>query len=75
MVKNQACIGIFISFTAKNWHWVVKEKDKSWTDQYFRETILVQHVFPFLKNEENAIDVDEVIFVHDKASCMKANMT
>jgi hypothetical protein len=32
-------------------------------------------VFPFLKNEENVIDVDEVIFVHDKAPCMKANMT
>ncbi|CAF1491778.1 unnamed protein product, partial [Didymodactylos carnosus] len=26
-------------------------------------------------NEENVIDVDEVIFVHDKAPCMKANMT
>jgi len=32
-------------------------------------------VFPFLKNEENVIDVGEVIFVHDKAPCMKANMT
>jgi hypothetical protein len=32
-------------------------------------------MFLFLKNEENVIDVDEVIFVHDKAPCMKANMT
>ncbi|CAF1396537.1 unnamed protein product [Didymodactylos carnosus] len=35
----------------------------------------VQHVGPFMKNEENVIDVDEVIFVHDKAPCMKPNMT
>ncbi len=53
----------------------MKDKGESWTDQYFRDTVLVQHVFPFLKNEENVIDVDEVIFVHDKAPCMKANMT
>jgi hypothetical protein len=75
MVKNQACVGIFVIFTAKKLHWVVKDKGESWTGQYFRDTILVQHVFPFLKNEENVIDVDEVIFVHDKAPCMKANMT
>ncbi|CAF1135896.1 unnamed protein product [Didymodactylos carnosus] len=41
----------------------------------FRVQVLVQHVFPFLENEENVIDVDEVIFVHDKAPCMEANMT
>ena len=75
MVKNQACISIFVIFTAKKLHWVVKDKGESGTGQYFRDTILVQHVFPFLKNEENVIDVDEVVFVHDKAPCMKANMT
>jgi hypothetical protein len=75
MVKNQACIGIFVIFTAKKLLWVVKDKGESWTGQYFRDTILVQHVFPFLKNEENVIDLDEVIFVHDKAPCMKVNMT
>ncbi|CAF1307305.1 unnamed protein product [Adineta ricciae] len=75
MVKNQACIGIFILFTAKKLLSVIKDKGVPWTDQYFRDTILVQHVFPFLKNEENVIDVDEVTFVHDKAPCMTANMT
>ncbi|CAF3372808.1 unnamed protein product, partial [Rotaria sp. Silwood2] len=75
MVKNQACIGVFVIFTTKKLLWVVKDKGESWTGQYFRDTILVPHVFPFLKNEENAIDVDEVVFVHDKVPCMKANMT
>jgi len=75
MVQNQACIGIFIIFTAKKLLWEIKDKGESWTGQYFRDTILVQHVFPFLKNEENVIDVDDVTFVHDKAPCMKANMT
>jgi hypothetical protein len=75
MVKNQACIGIFIIFTAKKLHWVIKEKGESWTSEYFRDIILMQHVIPFLKDEENVIDSDEVIFVHDKAPCMRAYMT
>jgi len=29
MVKNQACIGIFVIFTAKRLHWLVKEKGES----------------------------------------------
>jgi hypothetical protein len=36
---------------------------------------LTEHVFPFLKNEENVIDPDEVIFIHDKAPCMRAYPT
>ncbi|CAF1268087.1 unnamed protein product [Rotaria sp. Silwood1] len=75
MVKNQVCIVIFVIFTAKKLHWVIKDKGESWTGQYFGDTILMQHVIPFLKNEENVIDPDEVIFVHDKAPCMRANMT
>jgi len=75
MVKNQLCIGIFIIFTTKKLHWVMKEKGESWTGQYFRDVILMQHVFPFLKDEENVIDPDQVIFVHDKAPCMHATMT
>ncbi|CAF4581801.1 unnamed protein product [Rotaria sp. Silwood2] len=70
IVKNQACIGIFIILTAKKLHWVIKDKGESWTGQYFRDTILMQHVFPFLKDEENVIDPYNVIFVHDKAPCM-----
>jgi hypothetical protein len=75
MVKNQLCIGIFIIFMAKKLHWVMKEKGESWTGQYFHDVILMQHVFPFLKDEENVIDPDQVIFVHDKAPCMRTNMT
>ncbi len=48
-------------------HWVIKDKGESWTGQYFRDIILMQHVFPFLTDEENVIDLDNVIFVHDKA--------
>ncbi len=36
---------------------------------------LTQNVFAFLKNEENIIDSDEVILVHEKAPCMQANKT
>ena len=75
MVKNQACIGIFVIFTAKRLHWVIKEKGESWTGQYFRDVILTEHVIPFLKDEENVIDVDEVTLVHDKAPCMRAYQT
>ena len=75
MVRNQACIGIFVMFTAKKLHWVIKDKGESWTGQYFRDVILTEHVVPFLKNEENVIDPDEVIFVHDKAPCMRAYST
>ncbi len=59
----------------KKLHWVLKDKHESWTGQYFRDIILIQHVFPFLKDEENVIDVNIVIFVHDKTPCMRANMT
>ena len=62
-------------FTCKRLLWVIKDKGESWTGQYFRDVILMQNVFPFLRDEENVIDPDEVIFVHDKAPCMRANMT
>jgi hypothetical protein len=54
---------------------VIEDKGKSWTDEYFREDILTQNVFPFFNNKESVIDPDEVVFVHDKTPCMKANMT
>ena len=75
MVKNQACIGIFVIFTAKKLCWVIKDKGESWTGQYFRDIILTENVIPFLKNNENVIDPDEVILIHDKAPCMRANQT
>ncbi|CAF4752097.1 unnamed protein product, partial [Rotaria sp. Silwood2] len=54
-------------FICKRLLWVIKDKGESWTGQYFCDIILTQNVFPFLKNEDNVIDPDEVIFVHDKA--------
>jgi hypothetical protein len=53
----------------------MKDKGESWTDQYFRDIVLTENVFSFLKNKKNVIDPDEVIFVHDKAPCMRANQT
>ncbi|CAF2161526.1 unnamed protein product [Rotaria magnacalcarata] len=55
--------------------WIIKDKGEFWTGEYFRDIILTRNVFPFLKNEDNVIDPDEVIFVHDKALCMRANKT
>ena len=75
MVKTQACIGVFVMLTTKRLLWVINDKGESWTGQYFRDIILTQNIFPFLNNEENVIDPDEVIFVHDKAPCVRANMT
>ena len=43
--------------------------------QKIRDIILTQNVFAFLKNENNVIDPDEVIFVPDKTPCMPANKT
>ncbi|CAF1607484.1 unnamed protein product [Adineta ricciae] len=30
IVKNQACIGFFVIFTAKKLHWVIKDEGESW---------------------------------------------
>lgn len=43
--------------------------------QYFRNTILTEHVISLLIGEENVIDLDEMIFSHGKAPCMPANET
>ncbi len=75
LVKNLVCVGIFLIFTAKKLHWVIKERGQSWDGEYFRETILKQNVIPFLKNQANVVDTDQVTFIHDKAPCMKANAT
>ncbi|CAF4321257.1 unnamed protein product, partial [Rotaria sordida] len=50
---------------------VIKDKGEFWmTGQYCCDIILIENVFPFLKNEENVINPNEVIFVYDKAPCM-----
>ncbi|CAF3860747.1 unnamed protein product [Rotaria sp. Silwood1] len=52
-----------------------QEEGQSWDGAYFREIILQKHVIPFLRNPTNVLDTNEVIFLHDKAPCMKANAT
>lgn len=73
--KYPACIGVFILFTAKRMMWVVKEKGQSWTGQYFRDIVLVNHVIPFLKNQNNVLDVKMTTFLHDRAPCMSSLAT
>jgi hypothetical protein len=75
IVRNPVRIGIFVLFTAKKLMFVLKENGHSWDGNYFRETILRQNVIPFLNNAENVLDTNEVIFLHDKAPCMKALAT
>ena len=40
---------------------------------YFREIVLQQHLIPFVRDPNNVLDTDEVIFLQNKAPCMKAN--
>lgn len=75
VVKNPTCIGLFLMFTAKRLMWVIKEHGQSWDGAYFRDIVLSEHVIPFLNDEENVIEVGETTFVHDRAPCMKANLT
>ncbi|CAF2519927.1 unnamed protein product [Rotaria sp. Silwood2] len=70
MGQNQICIWIFIMFTCKRLLWLIKDKGEACTGEYFHDRILTQNVIPFLNNEENAIDPDEVTFVHDNVPCM-----
>ena len=73
--RLQGASEIFVMFTAKKLRWVMMEHGQSWDGIYFRETILHQHVIPFLHNPDNVLDTNEVIFLYDKAPCMKTNAT
>lgn len=75
VTAHPICIGIFVCFSVKKLMWVVKENGQTWTGEYFRETILEQAVIPFLKNEDNVLDPEQVTFLHDKAPCFKALAT
>ena len=70
MVKSQSCIGVFLKFMCKRLLWIIKNKGEFWPGEYFRYVVLAQNVFSFLKDEENVIDLNEVLFVHDKATRM-----
>ena len=75
MVQNARCVGIFVMFTTKTLTWALKEQGQSWDGVYFREIILQQHVIPFLRDPNNVLNTNEVIFLHDKVPCMKGNAT
>ncbi|CAF2973001.1 unnamed protein product [Rotaria sp. Silwood2] len=62
-------------FTAKKLLWALKEHGQSWDGAYFRGIILQQHVISFFRDPTNVLETNEVIFLHDKAPCMKANAT
>ena len=66
---------MFVLFTAKKLMWVIKEKGESWDGAYFREKILTERVIPFLNDRENVLIVNEAVFLHDKAPCMRAKAT
>lgn len=73
--KYPCCIGIFLAFTAKRLLWVIKEEGQTWTGAYFREHVLENNVFPFLRDRNNVLDCKEVCFLHDSAPCFRANET
>lgn len=75
IVRTPACIGLFVMFTARKMMWVIKERGESWDGVYFRDTILLDNVIPFLNNPDNVLVVGESTFLHDKAPCMRANAT
>ena len=55
--------------------WVVKETGQSWDGDYFRTTILIENVIPFLKSDENVMCPNQTTFLHDRAPCMSALAT
>ncbi|CAF1499472.1 unnamed protein product, partial [Rotaria sp. Silwood1] len=71
----QHVLGFSSCLLQKKLLWVLKEHGQSWDGAYFRDTILRQQVIPFLRDSSNVLDTNEVIFLHDKAPCMKANAT
>ena len=75
MSAKPSCIGVFICFTAKGMIWVLKDQGVTWDGPYFRETILIQNLIPFLKIPDNVVSVPDVCFLHDKAPCFKALAT
>ena len=46
----------FVCSSAKKMVFFIKEEGQSWTGDYFRKTILNEHVIPFLKYKENVLD-------------------
>ncbi|CAF4985287.1 unnamed protein product [Rotaria sp. Silwood1] len=69
------CIGIYICFTAVKLMWVIKDDGASWDGAYYRRSILTENVIPFLSDPKNVLDPSEVVYLHDNASCHKANAT
>jgi len=75
IVKCPDCIGLFAMFSAKRLMWVIKEQGVSWDGEYFRETVLKEHVLPFMADPINVLDTEEACFLHDNAPCFKSRAT
>ena len=70
------CVGVFLCFTSKGLCYVIKDEGQSWDGEYFRETVLKEHVLPFLNNRRNREgSFEDLTFLHDMAGCMRANAT
>lgn len=54
---------------------MIKEDGETSNGEYFHEVIHEENVFPFMRNEENLEDVDQITLLHDKAPRFKATQT
>ena len=72
--KYPDCIGLFLLLTARRMMWILKDRGESWDGQYFRETV-IPSVHNFLTDEDNVIDTEDVILLHDKAPGWASNAT
>ena len=50
---------------------MVKDKGHLWDGAYFRHTILIENVIPFLKDDQNVVSAqDNAKFVHKNELCL-----
>lgn len=57
-------------FTERTFYEDIKDKGELCNGQYFRDKITTENVFPFLKNEENVIDPEELyLFIIKRHVC------
>lgn len=73
MVKNPACVGIFVMYCLRKLIWVIKPRVGM--GLLLQNINLAQHVILFLKDPACVLNVEVAAFSHDKAPCMKAHMT
>ena len=72
--RHPTCLGLFLMFSVKGMFWSLKKTGQSWNGAYFRD-FLSKKVIPWLKDKKNVRSPKKVVFLHDKAPCMKARAT